>query len=71
MAKPDTILIGGHGYSWQELCELRRQQLEVRRAAQPQQLTLFELREDCRAAAERTAAGRHQEPTFLPLMRTD
>ena len=24
MAKPDTILIGGHAYSWQRLVELRR-----------------------------------------------
>jgi hypothetical protein len=33
MAKPDIILIGGHAFSWQELCELRRQQLEARKAA--------------------------------------
>ena len=57
MAKADTLIIGGHGYSWQQLCELRRQHLEARRAAQPQQLTLFELRDDCRPEAERTVAG--------------
>jgi hypothetical protein len=29
MAKPDTIVIDGHGYNWQKICELRRQQLEA------------------------------------------
>jgi hypothetical protein len=28
VAKPDIILIGGHAYRWQEICELRRQQLQ-------------------------------------------
>jgi hypothetical protein len=65
MAKPDTIIIGGHAYSWQELCELRRQQLEAWKAAQPRQLALFEPKTDCRPAAERTAAGRYQEPTLF------
>jgi hypothetical protein len=68
VAKPDTILIGGHGYSWQQLCELRRQQLEARKAAQATQLTLFELREDCRPAAERRAEGRYEQPTFMDFM---
>lgn len=69
MAKPDTLIIDGHGYSWQQLCELRRRQLEARRAAQPQQLTLFELRDDCRPEAERTVAGRYEQPTLLGWMR--
>jgi len=47
------------------LCELRRQQLEARQAAQPRQLALFELKDDCRPATERTAAGRYAEPTFF------
>jgi hypothetical protein len=38
MAKPDIILIGGHAYRWQAICELRRQQL-----------ALFELKDDCAA----------------------
>lgn len=71
MAKPDTIILDGRGYSWQQLCELRRQQLEAWKAAQPPQLTLFELREDCRPLAERTAAGRYREPTLLGLMADD
>jgi hypothetical protein len=65
VAKPDTLIIDGHGYSWQQLCDSRRQQLEARRAAQPTQLALFELKEDCRPAAERTAAGSYEEPTLL------
>jgi hypothetical protein len=69
MAKADTLIIDGHGYSWQQLCELRRRQLEARKAAQPRQLALFELKEDCRPAAERTAAGRYEEPTFLESMQ--
>jgi hypothetical protein len=38
------------------------------RAAQPQQPALFELKDDHRPAAERTAAGRYQEPTLPGLM---
>ena len=65
MARPDTVVIGGHSYSWQEICEFCRQQLEAWKAAQPRQLALFELREDRRPATERTAAGRYQEPTLF------
>ena len=35
------------------------------------QLALFELKEDCRPAAERTAAGRYREPTFWAARRAD
>ena len=70
MSKPDTILIDGHGYSWQQLCELRRQQLEAWRASQPRQLALFDLKDDCRPATERTPARRYQEPTFFAVMAT-
>jgi hypothetical protein len=34
-------------------------------AAQPRQLALFELKDGCRPATERTAAGRYAEPTFF------
>ncbi len=68
MAKPDIIIIDVHGYSWQQICELRRQQLEAWKAAQPKQPSLFELKDDCRPAAERTAAGRYQEPTLFAVM---
>src|ERR1700692_1040112 len=64
MANPSMILIGGSALRWQEICKLRRQQLEAWKAAQPRQLAFFELKDDRRPAAERTAAGRYAEPTF-------
>jgi hypothetical protein len=69
VAKPDTLIIDGHGFSWQRLCELRRQQLEAWRSTQERQLALFELKQDCRPSAERTAAGRYAEPSLLEWMR--
>ena len=71
MAKPETIVVDGHGFNWQRLCELRRQQLEAWRAEQGRQLTLFELREDFRPSAERTASGRYEQPTMLSLIDAD
>lgn len=68
MAKPDMIIIDGHGYSWQQICELRRQQLEAWRAEQARQLALFELKDDRRPLTERTAAGRYAEPTLFAVM---
>jgi hypothetical protein len=68
MAKPDTIIVDGHAFSWQRISELRRQQLEAWRADQARQLALFELKDDCRPQAERTAAGRYREPTLLSLI---
>ncbi len=69
MKKPDTIIIDGRAYSWRDLCERRRQQLEAWKAAQPQQPALFDLKHDSRPAAERSAAGRYREPTLLALLR--
>jgi hypothetical protein len=68
MAKPDTIIVDGRAYSWARLIELRRQQLEIWRAEQCRQLALFELKDDCRPEAERTAAGRFREPTLFALL---
>jgi hypothetical protein len=70
MTKPDVILIGGHAYRWQEICELRRRQLEAWKAARHRQLALFELKDDCRPPTQRTAAGRYAEPTFFGDMNT-
>jgi len=69
MAKPDTLVVDGHAFSWQRLCELRRQQLEAWKAEQARQLALFELKTDRRPATERTAAGRYQQPSFLSLCK--
>ena len=65
MAKPEIIPFGGHAFRGQEICQVRRQQLEAWKAVQPRKLALFELKDDCRPAAERTAAGRYAEPTLL------
>lgn len=68
MAKPDTVIIDGHAFSWQRICDLRRQQLEAWKAEQARQLVLFELKDDSRPEAERTAAGRYLEPTLFTLL---
>ncbi len=65
MKPPDTIIIDGRAYSWRVLIAARREQLEAWKAAQPQQPALFALKQDCRPAAERTAAGRYHEPSLL------
>ena len=67
MGKPDTLIIDGHAFSWQRLCDLRRQQLEAWKAARSNQPALFEMKDDFRPAAERTAAGRYLEPTLFAL----
>jgi hypothetical protein len=71
VAKPDILIVDGHAFSWQRLVEMRRVQLEAWRAEQARQLALFELKDDCRPEAERTAAGRYREPTFPGLMADD
>jgi hypothetical protein len=39
MAKPDTLIVDGHALSWQRLCDLRREQLEAWKAAQPSRIS--------------------------------
>lgn len=64
----DRFILDGRAYSWRRICELRRAQLEARKSARPEQGALFELKNDSRPAAERTAAGRYAIPTFLDRM---
>ena len=71
VVKPDLLIVDGHGFSWQRLCELRRQQLEAWRESQARQLALFELKDDSRPVTERTGLGRYEAPTFLDRMRED
>ncbi|MGD9537139.1 MAG: hypothetical protein AB7P52_05220 [Alphaproteobacteria bacterium] len=71
MAMPDIIIIDGRAYSWRALMEHRRRQLDAWRAAQPQQPALFELKDDRRPAAERTARGRYEEPTLLAGLKDE
>jgi len=65
MAKPDLLMVDGRAFSWQRLCELRREQLEAWKKAEGRQPALFELRDDYRPQAARTAAGRYREPSLL------
>ncbi len=65
MARPDILIVDGHAFSWQRLRDLRRQQLEEWKAAQPEEPALFALKTDCRPVAERTAAGRYLEPSLF------
>lgn len=63
MARLQHIEIDGKRYLWRELLQLRREQKKAHaRALQP---TLFELKEDCRPVAERSAAGRFREPSLF------
>ena len=66
--KRDTIMIAGRAYDWRAVLELRRAQLESRRAGQGRQLALFALHEDRRPVSQRTAAGRYEEPGLLELI---
>lgn len=71
MRKPDILIVDGHAFSWQRLCDLRRKQLEAWKIAEARQPALFDLKIDCRPRAERTAAGRYREPSLLESPRGD
>jgi hypothetical protein len=66
MPAPKFIDIEGRRYLWREVLRLRQEQRLA--AARAQQPALFELREDCRPATERTAAGRYREPSLFSLI---
>jgi hypothetical protein len=57
------IWIEGRQYLWRAVLRLRREQ--VRAHANARQPALFELKDDSRPAAERTAAGRYLEPSLF------
>jgi hypothetical protein len=57
------IEIDGKRYLWRDILQMRREQRKALRRAQ--QLALFELRDDYRPAAERTAARRYLEPSLF------
>jgi hypothetical protein len=60
---PRFIEIDGKRYLWREIVRLRQEQCLA--AAEPQQPALFELRDDCRPATARSAAGRYLEPSLF------
>jgi hypothetical protein len=66
MSAPRFIEIEGKRFLWRDLVKLRQEQR--RAAAEARQLALFELREDCRPATERSAASRYLEPFLFSLL---
>jgi hypothetical protein len=63
MSRLRHIEIDGKRYLWRDIRQLRREQKKaVARAMQP---TLFELKDDRRPEADRTAAGRYREPSLF------
>jgi hypothetical protein len=60
---PSYINIGGKRLLWRDVLNLRREQRQA--SAKAQQPALFELVDDRRPTAERTAAGRYLEPSLF------
>jgi hypothetical protein len=60
------IEIDGKRYLWRELVQLRHAQKTAH--AKTQQPALFELKDDHRPVAARTAAGRYREPSLFSGM---
>ena len=65
MGNPRFIEIDGKRHLWRDVLELRREQKQA--CANAVQPALFELREDRRPPADRTAAGRYLEPTLFSI----
>ena len=61
----DRFMLDGRAYSWRQLCELRRQQLDAIRTSRGTQPPLFELREDHRPPSQRSASDRYRQPGLL------
>ena len=62
-SSPRFIVIDGKRHLWRDILSLRREQL--RALANAKQPALFELIDDWRPPAERTAAGRFLEPSLF------
>jgi hypothetical protein len=65
MSAPRFIEIDGKRHLWRDIVKLRQEQR--RAAAKAQQPPLFELRDDCRPASDRSAAGRYREPSLFSV----
>jgi hypothetical protein len=66
MSNPKFIDIDGKRVLWRDLLTRRREQLAA--VAKGEQPALFELKEDRRPIADRTAAGRYCEPSLFTLL---
>jgi len=63
MARLEFVEIDGRRYLWREVVQLRREQRKAHaRALQP---ALFELKDDHRPIASRTAGDRYREPSLF------
>jgi hypothetical protein len=69
MPAPKFVDIDGKRFVWRELLQRRREQVAA--AAKVEQPVLFEMKEDSRPAAERTAAGRHTEPSLFAFIEQE
>ena len=63
MTHPKFIEIDGKRLLWRDVLQLRREQKQT--CASTVQPALFELHEDRRLPADRTAAGRYLEPSLF------
>jgi hypothetical protein len=66
MTTPKFIDIEGKRVLWRELVKRRREQLAA--VAKAEQPALFELKDDRRPIAERSAAGRYLEPSLFTIL---
>ncbi len=69
MARLKFIEIDGKRHLWRDVLRLRREQ--KRALARTEQPALFDLIEDRRPPADRTAAGRYLEPSLFTRLGAD
>lgn len=67
--KPKFIEIDGKRHLWRDVLQLRREQKQA--CANAVQPALFELREDRRLPADRTASGRYLEPLLFSFPKRE
>ncbi|MGD0142026.1 MAG: hypothetical protein ABSC92_02595 [Rhizomicrobium sp.] len=65
MTAPRFIVIDGKRHLWRDILKLRKEQVQA--AANAKQPALFVLVDDSRPRAERTAAGRYNEPSLFKV----
>jgi hypothetical protein len=70
MTAPRFIEIDGKRHLWRDIVKLRQEQCRTTADAEPTQQALFELHDDFRPVAERTAAARYLEPSLFSLLDT-
>ena len=59
--RPKYLIIEGKRIAWRDILRMRLEQ----RQQQPQQPTLFPLKDDARPPSQRTATGRYTEPLLF------